>query len=417
MAMYKRAVITGLGPVSALGCDRDSFWHYLYKGLSGIKVIESLKKSPYQYRCHIGGEVNNFSYRPYLADKSAQRFSRFTLMSLVAAHLALADAHLTITQDNRRRVGISLGTGIGGLDAIENHYKLLLEKSSSKGKSYTANAAIPNAATGEVSTHFGIAGPNTTISTGCSASANALGVALDWIRYGRADVVLSGGAETPFTDVAFSTFDLSKQLTTKNSSPEEAVTPFALNRDGFVLSEGAAILVIEELEHALKRGAHIYAEIVGYGSAADAYDSYKMEKSGLGLAGSMEEALRDADLLPYDIDYICAHGSGSPSADLKETNAIKLLFEGRAKDIPISTIKEQMGMPFGASTGFQMIATSLMMQHQLVVPTMNITEPDPACDLDYVPDQAREIILNYALLNSMGMGGNNATLAMKRFRR
>ncbi len=413
--MKRRVVITGLGPVSCLGREREAFWQALVKGVSGIKKIEALEKSPRGYRTFIAGEITDFSTSPFLDIKQARRFSRFTQLALVAASLAVADAHLKFKPEDKERTGIILGTGIGGLDTVQEQVESLLADGLKKLNPFAANASIPNAAAGEISVLFGITGPNFTISTGCSASANAIGIALDTIRSGRADVVLTGGAETPLTDVIYATFDVSKQLSARNDTPEKAVKPFDLNRDGYLLSEGSSILVIEELEHALKRNAYIYAELVGYGSSADAYDSFKMEETGIGTARALENAMLDAGITPFEIDYICAHGSGSISADRKETNGIKQVFGSRSKNIPVSTIKAHMGMPFGASTGFQVIATAQMLDNQIIVPTLNLENPDPQCDLDYVPNKAREAILNYAAVNSMGLGGNNAVLILKKY--
>jgi len=413
--MKRRVVITGLGPVSPIGKERETFWHSLVKGISGIKKIDRFADSDKGYRTFIGGEIKDFSPLPYLSEKEVGRMSLFTQMSIVAANLALSDAHLKITENNCYRTGIVMGTGIGGIDSTSDQVESLITSGVKKVNPLAANSSIPHAAAGEISVHLKIMGPNFTISTGCSASANAIGVALDWIRSGRVDVMLAGGAETPLVDVVFATFDNSKQLSTKNDIPEKAVTPFDLNRDGFILSEGSAVLVLEELEHALNRGAHIYGELVGYGSSADAYNSFQLQPSGQGMAKAMEFALKDADVTPVDIDYICAHGSGSVSADRKETNAIKLLFEEQAKKVPISTIKSVMGMPFGASSGFQTIASLLMIENQTVIPTMNLETPDPECDLDYIPNKARQTIVNTTLVNSMGLGGNNAVLVLKKY--
>jgi 3-oxoacyl-[acyl-carrier-protein] synthase II len=413
--MQKRVVITGMGLVSPIGNDRETFWQYISKGISGIKVIDRFKNSDKGYQTHIGGEIADFTFVPYLEPKVAKRFSRFTQFSLVAAAKAMSDSHLKVTDQNAGRIGVILGTGIGGLDAVEDQVMRLADHGVSKVNPLAANASVPHAAAAEVSVYFKLKGMNFTVSTGCSASANAIGVAMQMIRSGAADVILSGGAETPFTDVIFATFDASKQLSRKNATPDKAITPYALGRDGFLLAEGASILVLEELEHAQKRGAYIYGEVIGFGSSGDAYDSYKIQPTGQGMAASMELAIRDADITPYEIDYICSHGSGSQSADLKETNAIKQLFGSRAKAVPVSTIKSVMGMPFGASTGFQMIASCLMLEQQIIIPTMNIDTPDPECDLDYVPNVARPAQLNHIIMNSMGLGGNNASLVVKRY--
>lgn len=412
--MVKRVVITGIGPLSCIGRERETFWQSLVKGISGIKKIERLQNSPRGFRTWIAGEID-FSPAPFLDLRQARRYARFTQFSIVASALALADAHLKITPQNRSRTGIVLGTGIGGLDIIQEQFEALATDGLKHLNPFAANASIPNAATGEIAVFFGINGPNYTVSTGCSASGNAIGLAMDMIRSGRADAVISGGAETPLTDIIYSTFDVSKQLSAQNENPEKAVKPFDMNRDGYLLSEGGSMLILEELEHALARHAYIYAEVVGFGSAADAYNSFKMEEAGVGMAAAMKNALHDAGITPLEIDYICAHGSGSKSADRKETNAIKSVFGQRAKYVPISTIKSVMGMPFGASTGFQTMAAALMLDNQIIIPTMNLETPDPECDLDYVPQKARETILNYAMIDSMGLGGNNAVLILKKY--
>lgn len=413
----RRVVITGIGLVSPIGHDRETFWHHIAKGISGIKVIERFKNSDKGYKTYIGGEITDFSPEPFIENKVARRMSRFTQMSLIATYKALADAHLTITPEISTRTGVVLGTASGGYDVLEDQIHSIAKSGLTHLNPFTANASTPSAAASEISVFFKVTGPNFTVSTGCSASANAIGSAVDLIRAKRADVVITGGAETPFVEVTFSTFDTSKQMSTKNDTPEKAVTPFALNRTGYVLAEGSAILVLEELEQALKRGAHIYGEIIGYGSSADAYDSLRMEQTGVGMAQALTLALHDADLTPYELDYICAHGSGSKSADLKETNAIKSALGERAYHVPISTIKAVMGMPFGASTGFQVAATALMLEKQIIVPTINLTEPDPECDLDYVPNKARESVIQHAAVHAMGIGGNNAVLILRKFSR
>jgi 3-oxoacyl-[acyl-carrier-protein] synthase II len=404
-----------MGLVSPIGQDRETFWQSIVKGVSGIRVIERFKNSDKGYKTYIGGEIPDFSAEPFLDKKVSRRMSRFTQMSLVATYKALADAHLTITPELTPRTGVMLGTAAGGYDVLEDQVKSIMTSGLTHLNPFTANASIPSAAAAEISVFFKVTGPNFTIATGCSSSANAIGAAVDMIRAKRADVMITGGSETPFAEVTFSTFDTSKQMSTKNDTPEKAVTPFSLNRTGYVLSEGSAILVLEELEYALKRGAHIYGEIIGYGSSADAYDSLRMEQEGVGMAQALTLALQDADLTPYELDYICAHGSGSKSADLKETNAIKSALGARAYQVPISTIKAVMGMPFGASTGFQVVATALMLEKQIIIPTINLSESDPDCDLDYVPNKAREAVLQNAAVHAMGIGGNNAVLILKRF--
>ncbi len=407
----RRVVVTGMAPVSAIGKDRETFWQSLVRGVSAVHQIARFKERGFQTQ--IGCEMSDFSPEPFLSKKEAKRLSRFTQLSVVATQLALADAHLE-TDLNAQHAGIIYATGIGGLEVVEEQVILLQEDKLTRLNPLAANTAVPNAAAAFLSVYLKLNGPHFTVSTGCSSSGNALALAYDQIQLGRLDVVITGGSETPLTDVIFGTFDVSHQMSTKNATPEKAVSPFDLNRDGFVLGEGAATLILEEYEHARKRGAHIYGELIGYGQSSDAYDAYQMEQEGKGMALAIEKALLSANLSPYEVDYICAHGSGSKNGDRKETNAIKKVFRERAREIPISTIKDKMGMPFGASTAFQAIATLLMLEKQQVIPTINYETPDPECDLNYVPNEARATILNKTLINSMGIGGNNVVLAFSK---
>jgi len=412
--VMRRVVITGISPISSIGSDRDTFWKSLVTGKSGISKIDHYVEMG--FKSHLAGQIADFDGAPFLDNKQTKRLSRFVQMAIVSAYKAISDSRLDIDQLDTNYLGIILGTAIGGLDVVEKQVLTLNQKKMTKLDPFAANSTEPNAAAAQLSIYLKSTGPHFTVAAGCASSLNALAVAYDMIKMGRIDVAISGGSETPLADVVFSTFDVSGQLSAKNDHPEKAVSPFDLNRDGFVLSEGAATLILEEYEHARQRNAYIYGEISGYGQSSDAYDTYHMEQEGVGMAMSMERALQNSNCSAYEIDYINAHGSGSKKADRKETNAIKKVFKDRAKEIPVSTIKDKMGMPFGASGAFQLIAATQMLQNQMVVPTINYQTPDPECDLNYVPNEARETILNNIMVNSMGIGGNNVSLIVSKLK-
>ena len=413
--MARRVVITGLGPVSPNGMDRQTFWTSLVNGHSVIKALPQFSDPKLGYRTHIGGMIENFSPEPFLSPKETRRFSRFTQFAIVGAMKAIADAHVKTDKEDANRFGVILGSGIGGLEVAAQQALDLEAHGPGKLNPYAANAAVPSAAAAEISVLLGLKGPNLTVATGCSAGLNAIGLAYDMIRMDRADIVISGGAETPLVPVTYATFDVSRQMSVRNSTPIQASSPFDVNRDGFVLSEGAGILILEELEHALKRGAYIYAEVAGYGVMADAYSSYGLDPEGKGAAEAIRLCLRDAELAPDEINYICAHASSSKEGDLKETNAIKAVFKAYAYKLPVSSIKSVIGMPFGASGGFQTIAAALAIENGIIPPTINLTTPDPLCDLDYVPGKARKTNLDNVLINSFGLGGNNSVLIIKKY--
>ncbi|MFC1517978.1 beta-ketoacyl-[acyl-carrier-protein] synthase family protein [Candidatus Margulisiibacteriota bacterium] len=413
--MTRRVVVTGLGPVSPNGCDRETFWTSLINGHSVIKELPEYSDPASGYRTRIGAAIENFTAEPYISLKESKRFSRFTQFAIVGARKAIADGHLKIEEEDKNRAGVILGTGIGGLEVAAQQAIDLKEKGPGKLNPFAANASVPSAAAAEISVLLGLKGPNLTVTTGCSAGLNAIGLAYDMIKMNRADVLISGGSETPLIPVTYATFDVSRQMSVRNELGPQACSPFDVNRDGFVLSEGAGIVVIEELEHALKRNAYIYAEIIGYGVMADAYKSYGLDPEGKGAAEAIKLALRDAGISPLDINYICAHASSSREGDLKETNAIKSIFKDYANKLPISSIKSVIGMPFGASGGFQLIASALAIENSMVPPTMNLNTPDPQCDLDYVPNKPRKTNLEHVLMNSFGLGGNNSVLVIKKY--
>ncbi|MBU0580601.1 MAG: beta-ketoacyl-ACP synthase II [Candidatus Margulisbacteria bacterium] len=413
--MNRRVVVTGLGPVSPNGSDRETFWTSLIHGHSVIKILPQFSSSEEDYRTHLGAEISGFTAEPYITAKEIKRFSRFTQLAIVGARKALADGHLKVEQENQHRVGVILGTGIGGLEVAAQQAIDLKEKGLGKLNPFAANASVPSAAASEISVLMGLKGPNLTVSTGCSSGLNAIGLAYDMIKMNRADVLITGGAETPLTPVIFATFDISRQMSVRNEIGAQASSPFDVNRDGFVLSEGAGIVILEELEHALKRNAFIYAEVIGYGVMADAYKSFGLDPEGKGAAEAIKLALRDAEITPQDVNYICAHASSSREGDLKETNAIKAIFKDYAYKLPVSSIKSVIGMPFGASGGFQLIASVLAIENSIIPPTINLKTKDPLCDLDYVPNTARETNLEYVLMNSFGLGGNNSVLVVKKY--
>ncbi len=413
--MARRVVITGLGLVSPNGSDRETFWTSLITGHSVIKSLPQFAGPDPGYRTHIGGEIEGFTAEPFITAKEIRRFSRFTQMAIVGAMKAVADAHVKIDTEASHRFGVIMGTGIGGLEVAAQQAIDLKEKGPGKLNPFAANATVPSAAASEISVLLGLKGVNLTVSTGCSSGLNAIGLAYDMLRMDRADIIITGGSETPLVPVTFATFDVSRQLSVRNDIPKQASSPFDVNRDGFVLSEGAGVLIMEELDHALKRGAYIYAEVAGYGVMADAYKSYGLDPEGKGAAEAIRLALRDAELSPDDINYICAHASSSKEGDLKETNAIKAVFKEYAYKVPVSSIKSVIGMSFGASGGFQTIAASLAIENGTVPPTMNLVTPDPLCDLDYVPGKPRKTNLDHVLINSFGLGGNNSALIIKKY--
>jgi len=412
----ERVVITGVGCISPNGANVVTVWESLVKGISPIKIVPRFAEGSIKYKSHLGAEIVEFSPAPFLSPKEVKIMSRFTQFAIVAAKQALMDAHFVIDDQNSKYTGVMIGTGIGGIEFTEQQQTAFMENGTNKLNPFAASAISPHAASAEVSIHLKLKGPQATIVTGCSAGLNAVGQAYDAIRLGRAEVMLTGGAEAPLSPLTFGTFDVSKQLSINNDKPLNASRPFDLNRDGFVLSEGSAIFVLERLEYAQKRGAHIYAEIAGFSSTGDAYHSYQLDPTGESVAEAMQRALFEAELSLGDIDLIAAHASGSKGGDEKEAAAILKVFKDYAKKIPVTAIKSNMGMPFGASGPFQLLASTLAIERKMTPPTLNYENFDEKCPLNIVSKSAREGIVNTVLMNSFGLGGNNATLVIKKFK-
>ncbi len=412
--MGRRAVITGLGVVAPNGIGKDIYWEATIEGRSGIGTISRFDASG--YRTKIAGEVKDFNPTDYMSKKEARRMSRCAQFALAASQMAVADAQLEINEEeDAYRVGIALGTAIGGLEIAEEQCRIF-QKRGREGISPLAAAAMnPNAAVGAVATRLGVRGPNISVSTGCSAGLSAIGYALDAIRYGKAEAMITGGMDAPLSPVTFSSFDATHTLSARNEAPQKASRPFDDLRDGYILGEGSGIVIMEEMEHALHRGANIYAEVAGYGITNDAYDLNRTNPSGRNAAKTMELALEDAGLDKEDVDYINAHGSSSRSTDKKETKAIKMALGQYARRVFISSIKSMIGQPLAATGGIQLITAALAIKNKCLPPTINYEYPDPDCDLDYIPNQARDEKIKVALVNAFGMGGSNVSMALKEF--
>ncbi len=408
--MTRRVVITGMGTVNSLCCDVPGFWSALLAGKSGVGTIEQFDTSA--FKVHFGGEVKNFDPEPLVDKKKAHRLDRFAQFALVASHAAVQDSDLDLSKEDPYRCGVIIGSGIGGLNEFEEQHGRYKDSGPSRISPFVIPKMIPNAAAGNVSIEFGLAGPNTAVSTACASAAHAVADALRAIQWNYADIMLAGGSEAVITPMGVGGFCSARALSMRNDDPKRASRPFDMDRDGFVLSEGAGIVVLEELEHARKRGATLYAEVLGCGSTADAYHITQPHPSGAGAAKAMQLALRDAKLNPEEIQYINAHGTSTPLGDAAETQAVKEVFGNHARKLAISSTKSMLGHLLGASGGVELIVTALTLRHRVVHPTINYDTPDPACDLDYVPNTAREMMVRHALSNSFGFGGHNCTLVV-----
>ncbi len=404
--MNRRVVITGLGAVSSLSCKVEDLWDRLLRGESGIHEIRAFDTT--NFKVKFAGEVRDWSTEGYLPPKEANRLDRFAQFAVVAATDAVADAGIDFPAEDPFRCGVILGSGVGGLHEIETQHTRLLEKGPDKISAFTIPKLMINAASGQVSICFGLRGPNTAVATACASATNAIGDAFKAIQYDDADLMLTGGSEAPITPMGLSGFACMRALSTQGDSPEEASRPFDANRDGFVLSEGAGVLVLEELEHAKARGAKIYCEVLGYGATGDAGHITQPDATGVAAAKCMQRALDDGRVDASSLDYINAHGTSTVLGDGAETQAIKKVFKDHAYELSISSTKSQLGHLLGASGGLELIATALCIEKQTVPPTINYDTPDPACDLDYTPNEPRERQVRTALSNSFGFGGHNA---------
>lgn len=408
-----RVVVTGAEVISPLGNNKEDFWSSISRGKSGIKRLTHFDAGDYDSQ--IAGEVLDFNPSLCLGKKESRRMDRFTQFALVAALGAVRDTHLNIGKENANKIGVLIGSGIGGMSTFEKQHHTLMEKGPAKVSPFFIPMLIVNMAAGQVSIKLGVKGPNSCVATACASAAHAIGDSYRIIQRGEAQVMIAGGAEAAITPLGVAGFCAMKALSTRNDEPEKASRPFDKKRDGFVIGEGAGIVVLESLEHALRRETHIYGEVVGYGMSGDAYHITAPAPEGEGATRSMELALQDADLRPENVDYINAHGTSTPLNDKFETMAIKTVFGEQAKQVAISSTKSMTGHLLGAAGGVEFIACLLAMERSLIPPTINYEEPDPECDLDYVPNQARKTEVKVAMSNSLGFGGHNATLLVKRY--
>jgi 3-oxoacyl-[acyl-carrier-protein] synthase II len=411
----RRVVITGMGVVSPVGNDVETFWSALKEGKSGIGRITAMDIS--QYDTKIAGEVRNYDPKAFFKNpKDVRRTDRFVQLAMGAAKMAIHDSGVDLEKVNRDRFGTIISSGIGGLKTLEDQFRILLTKGPSRTSPFTIPMLISNMASGIISMEFGLRGPNFCIVTACATSNNSIGESWRIIKFGDADIFLAGGSEASIVEIGLAGFSSMRALSRRNDEPERASRPFDRDRDGFVMSEGAGVLVVEELEHAKKRGAKIYCEISGYGLSADAHHMTAPPDDGEGAARAMKMALDHGELSPGDVDHINAHATSTGLGDIAETKAIKMVFgEEKAKQIPISATKSMTGHLLGGAGAVEMAACALAIRDGIVPPTINLDHPDELCDLDYVPHKAREKKVRVALNNSFGFGGHNATLVATKF--
>jgi 3-oxoacyl-[acyl-carrier-protein] synthase II len=411
--MKRRVVVTGLGAVTSLSCKVEDLWQRILKGENGIVPIRAFDVSAFRVR--FGGEISDWSTEGYLNSKDNKRLDRFTQFALVAAIDAVRDSGIDFAQEDHFRCGVMIGSGIGGLNEFETQHSRLRDKGPDKISAFTIPKLIVNAGAGHVSIEWHLQGPCTAVATACASAANAIGDAFRAIQYDDADVMITGGSESAMTPMGLGGFAAMRALSERNDDFAHASRPFDRDRDGFVLSEGAGLLVIEELEHAKRRGARIYAEILGYGTSADGGHITQPDEHGTGAAKAMTLALGNAKLNPTDIDYINAHGTSTPLGDQAETTAIKTVFGPHARQVSISSTKSQLGHLLGASGGVELVLSILALRDSLVPPTINYVTPDPVCDLDYTPNEPRQRSLRAAMSNSFGFGGHNASLIVGKY--
>jgi 3-oxoacyl-[acyl-carrier-protein] synthase II len=409
----KRVVITGMGAVTPLGQSVEEYWKNLVRGVSGIAPITLCDASPFP--CRIAGEVKGFDPEQHMNPKEARRMARFSQLAVAAAGLAIKDAWLDMSKEDPERMGVVMGNGNGGFPTTEENARVLVDKGGMRMSPFFIPMILPNMAAANVSRLYGLKGYTSTVITACAAGNQAIGDAAEAIRRGVADVVLGGGCEAGISQLGLGGFNVIKALSRQNDPPEKASRPFDAKRDGFIPAEGAAILVMESLEHALRRNANILAELVGYGVSSDAFHMVEPDQDGAGAARAMRWALEDAGLGTDELDYINAHGTSTPKNDAVETLAIKKVFGERAYRIPISSTKSMIGHTLGGAGALEAVACIKTILHNEVHPTINYEFPDPDCDLDYVPNVARQQRVDTVLSNSFGFGGQNACLVFKRF--
>lgn len=412
MSKEHRVVITGMGVLSPIGNDAKTSWKNALNGVSGIDEITRIDTSA--YKVHLAGELKDFDIEDHIDKKEARRMDRFTQYAVVAAREAVKDAKLDINEDTANRIGVWIGSGIGGMETFELSHSQLLERGPRRVSPFFVPMLIPDMATGQVSIDLGAKGPNGATVTACATGTNSIGEAFKIIQRGDADAMVTGGTEAPITHMAIAGFSASRALTT-NEDKETACRPFQEGRDGFVMGEGAGIVVLESLESAKARGAEIYAEVVGYGSTGDAYHITAPAPEGEGGSRAMQAAIDDAVIEPQDIQYLNAHGTSTPVGDLTEIQAIKNTFGEAAKNLKISSTKSMTGHLLGATGGLEAIFSALSIRDGRIAPTIHAESPDPECDLDIVPNKAEDLDITYAMSNSLGFGGHNAVLVLKKF--
>jgi 3-oxoacyl-[acyl-carrier-protein] synthase II len=406
--MKRRVVVTGLGAVTSLSCQVEDLWQRVLAGESGIHEIRIFDTTA--HKVHFGGDLHDWTPGDYMSPKDAKRIDRFTQFAMVAGIDAVRDSGIDFSTNDPFRAGVILGSGIGGLHEIETQVERLLHKGPDKVSAFTIPKLMLNAASGQLSIQYGLRGPNYAVATACASATNAMGDAFKAIQYDDADVMITGGSEAAITPMGISGFANMRALSERNDEPQKASRPFDRDRDGFVLAEGAGMLVFEELEHAKQRGARIYAEVIGYGASADAGHITQPDDTGIGAARAMQRALDDARIDPAHVGYINAHGTSTLLGDQAETAAVKHVFAEHARRVSISSTKSQLGHLLGASGGVELVLTVLAIRDSVIPPTINLDTPDPHCDLDYTPHQPRERKLRAAMTNSFGFGGHNASL-------
>ncbi len=410
--MQKRVALTGLGVVSPIGTGKDAFWNAMMEGRSGVRRITTFDPGPFESQ--IAAEIPDFDPTVYLDRKEVRRNDRFVHFAIAATRIALDDARFAITPGNRDSIGVIIGTGIGGARTWEDQHQLLLERGPGRVSPFFVPMMIINMASGYVSIHTGARGPNFSVVSACATGGHAIGEAFRIVQRGDAVAMICGGAEAAITPLSLAGFCAEKAVSLRNDAPEKALRPFDAERDGFVMGEGAGVVLLEEWEYAERRGAHIYAELVGYGMSADAFHITMPDPEGEGAARGMVAALKDAGLEPAEVSYINAHGTSTPYNDKFETLAIKRAFGPHAYRTPVSSTKSMTGHLLGAAGGVELIACALAIERQVLPPTINYEFPDPDCDLDYVPNSPRAARVDVAMSNAFGFGGHNAILIIRR---
>jgi 3-oxoacyl-[acyl-carrier-protein] synthase II len=408
----RRVVVTGIGMISPLGVGNEPTWQGLLEGRSGVGPITKFDASA--YACRIAGEVKGFNAEDWIEKKEVKKSDTFIHYAVAAAQMAVTDSGLDTSKEDQDRIGVIIGSGIGGLPLIEEMHKKLIEKGPSRMSPFFIPGLIVNLASGHISIRFGCKGPSSAPATACATGAHAIGDSMKIIRYDEADIMFAGGSEAVISPLAVGGFAAMRALSTRNDEPQRASRPWDLERDGFVMGEGAGIVILEEREHALARGAKIYCELTGYGMSSDAFHITSPSEDGSGMARVMATALKDAKLQPTDIEYINAHGTSTPVGDRTETIAIKTIFGEHAYKLAVSSTKSMTGHLLGAAGGLETAIAALAVKEGILPPTINYENPDPACDLDYIPNKARKVAVRHVMSNSFGFGGTNATLILSK---